>query len=43
LRQARDTETATATDYLLGLPLLADYLEEGASGVGVSLEGFERG
>src|SRR5271166_30297 len=27
LRQARDTGTATETSYLLGTPLLADYLE----------------
>jgi uncharacterized protein DUF3775 len=28
-RQARQTQTATETDYLLGTPLLADYLEGG--------------
>ena len=43
LRQARDTRTATETDYLLGTPLLADYLEEGAAALGISLEDFERG
>ncbi|HJU17436.1 MAG TPA: DUF3775 domain-containing protein [Stellaceae bacterium] len=41
LRQARDTIDATATDYLLGTPLLADYLEEGADMLGLSLEDFE--
>jgi hypothetical protein len=43
LRQARDTGTATETDYLLGTPLLGDYLEEGVEALGLSLEGFERG
>jgi Protein of unknown function (DUF3775) len=43
LRQARDTGTATETAYLLGTPLLADYLEEGVSALGLSLEGLERG
>jgi hypothetical protein len=41
LRQARETRTATETEYLLGTPLLADYLEEGASALGVSLEDLE--
>jgi hypothetical protein len=31
------------TDYLVGTPLLGDFLEEGASALGLSLEGFERG
>lgn len=43
LQQARQTRTATETDYLLGTPLLADYLEEGVSALGLSLEDFERG
>ena len=43
LRQARETRTAAETDYLLGTPLLGDYLEEGASALGVSLGDFERG
>jgi hypothetical protein len=43
LRQARDTRTTTETDYLLGTPLLGDYLEEGVEALGLSLEGFERG
>jgi Protein of unknown function (DUF3775) len=41
LRQARETRTATETEYLLGTPLLADYLEEGASALGVSFEDLE--
>ncbi|HEU0154422.1 MAG TPA: DUF3775 domain-containing protein [Stellaceae bacterium] len=41
LRQARDTRTAGDADYLLGTPLLGDYLEEGAAALGLSLEGLE--
>lgn len=43
LREARRTVTASETEYLLGTPLLADYLEAGADMLGVSLEEFERG
>lgn len=43
LRQARETQSATETEYLLGTPLLGDYLEEGASALGLSLEDFQRG
>ena len=43
LQQARQARTATETDDLLGTPLLADYLEEGVSALGLSLEDFERG
>jgi Protein of unknown function (DUF3775) len=43
LRQARETRTSTETDYLLGTPLLGDYLEEGVEALGLSLEDFERG
>ncbi len=43
LRQARDTRTATEADYLVGTPLLADYLEEGIDALGLSLDGLERG
>ena len=43
LKQARETRTQTETGYLLGTPLLADYLEEGISALGLSLEGFQRG
>jgi hypothetical protein len=41
LRQARESATATETEYLLGTPLLADYLEKGASALGVFLENIE--
>ena len=43
LQQARETGSATETDYLLGTPLLGDYLEEGGSALGLSLEDFQRG
>ncbi len=43
LRQARETRSSTETEYLLGTPLLGDYLEEGAEALGLSLEDFERG
>jgi Protein of unknown function (DUF3775) len=43
LRQARDTPSETEASYLLGTPLLADYLEEGVAALGLSLEGLERG
>jgi hypothetical protein len=43
LQQARQTRPASETDYLLGTPLLADYLEEGVSGLGLSLKDFQRG
>jgi len=40
--QARETRTASEADYLIGTPLLADYLEEAVSVLGLSLEEFER-
>ena len=43
LRQVRQTQTSTETAYLLGTPLLADYLEERMSALGLSLEDFQRG
>ena len=43
LRAARDAATARESIYLMGTPLLADYIEEGLSGLGLSLEGLERG
>jgi hypothetical protein len=43
LRQAGETVDENLTDYLVGTPLLASYLEEGASALGLSLEDFERG
>jgi hypothetical protein len=43
LQQARQTQTASETAYLLGTPLLADYLEEAVSALGLSLEDFQKG
>jgi hypothetical protein len=43
LREAVEATIANVTDYLVGTPLLGDYLEEGASVLGLSLEDFERG
>ena len=43
LRQAEETANANLTEYLVGTPLLGDFLEEGASALGLSLEDFERG
>ena len=43
LRLAGETADANLTDYLVGTPLLADYLEEGAAALDLSLEDFERG
>ena len=41
LQQARDTRSSTETEYLLGTPLLGDYLEEGVEALGLSFEDFE--
>jgi hypothetical protein len=43
LREARRIHDEKETDYLIGTPLLADYLEEGLSQLGYSLEDFEIG
>jgi hypothetical protein len=43
LRQARDSRTPSETEYLMGTPLLGDYIEEGVEALGLSLEDFERG
>ena len=43
LQQSGETMTANFTDYLLGTPLLGDYLEEGAVALGLSLEDTQRG
>jgi hypothetical protein len=43
LREAGERTIANVTDYLVGTPLLGDYLEEGASALGLSLQDFERG
>jgi hypothetical protein len=43
LQKARQTQSASETTYLLGTPLLSDYIEEGVSALGLSLEDFQRG
>jgi hypothetical protein len=43
LEEARHIHDEKETDYLIGTPLLADYLEEGLSQLGYSLEDFEIG
>lgn len=39
LELARETRTTTEADYLIGTPLLADYLEEGIAALGLALDG----
>ena len=41
LRQAREQHNARTAEYLLGLPLLGDYLEEGLAAFGESCTDFE--
>ena len=43
LVQAREIHDEKETDYLVGTPLLADYLEEGLSQLGYSIEDYEIG
>jgi hypothetical protein len=43
LQEARRIHDEKETDYLIGTPLLADYLPEGLSQLGYSLEDFEIG
>ena len=43
LEEARRIHDEKETRYLIGTPLLADYLEEGLSQLGYSLEDFEIG
>jgi hypothetical protein len=43
LSQVRDVREQHTVDYLLGTPLLADYLEEGLAQFGLSCEAFEIG
>lgn len=38
LKQAREVHNAAETEYLIGTPLLADYLEEGLNTLGYSLD-----
>jgi hypothetical protein len=42
MRQARESRTGSEADYLIGTPLLADYLEEGVAALGISLEEYEK-
>jgi hypothetical protein len=41
MAQARETRSSSETDYLIGTPLLADYLEEAAAALGLEIDGFE--
>jgi hypothetical protein len=43
LRRVRDVRQYHTIDYLLGTPLLADFLEEGLAQLGLSCEEFELG
>jgi len=43
LEEARHIHDEKETEYLVGTPLLADYLEEGLSQLGYSIEDFEIG
>ena len=43
VQTARDERVNTTARYLLGMPLLADYLEEGLEKLGISLEDAEKG
>ena len=43
LREAAESTIANVTDYLVGTPLLGDYLEEGASALGLSIDNLENG
>lgn len=40
-RQAHETRSASEANYLIGTPLLSDYLEEAVSQLGLSLEEYE--
>jgi hypothetical protein len=43
LREAAESTIANVTDYLVGTPLLGDYLEEGASALDLSIDDLENG
>ncbi len=43
LAQAREIHDAGETGYLIGTPLLADYLEEAVAALGYSLEDYQKG
>jgi len=42
VQMAKDERTSPTEDYLLGIPLLADYLEVGLEKMGYSIEEIER-
>jgi len=42
MKLARETRTNSETNYLIGTPLLSDYLEEAVAALGLSLEQFTR-
>jgi hypothetical protein len=42
-RQAQEVRTSSEADYLIGTPLLAEYLAEAASLLGLSFEAYEIG
>jgi hypothetical protein len=42
LEQAKLSRTTTETGYLMGTPLLADYVEEAINALGISIEDIER-
>ena len=41
--EARSRRQGSTADYLIGIPLVSDYLEEGLSKFGLSCEGLEAG
>ena len=43
IQTARDEAVQSTTDYLLGMPLLPDYLEDGLDRLGISVEDSEEG
>jgi hypothetical protein len=43
IQTAKDEATAPTEDYLLGIPLLSDYLESGLEALGYSIEEVEEG
>ena len=43
LKEARYARTDHTASYLLGIPLLSDYLEEGLNQLGISCEDYEMG
>ena len=43
IQTAKEEATAPTEDYLLGVPLLSDYLEDGLEALGYSIEDVEEG